>query len=252
MSETKLLDDRTATLSPTVLEDQRNKNVFAYEIPLLIILALPRSFSSVVSTMLGQHPQMYGLPEMHLFSRETMAEWWEMCERVGWAQRAHGSLRVVAQLCFGEQTEETIKLAHGWLRRRSHFTTGFLFEVLAQKVHPRILVDKSPSTVYLPKFLQRAYRMFPHARFIHLVRHPRGHGESVMKFLQERRKLGPIPPSHWLQLLASHPYLAAKGGGVRADRDIDPQRGWYALHCNICEFLQSVPNAQQRRIHGED
>ena len=101
----------------------------------LSILAPPRSFTSVVAAMLGQHPQMYSLPELHLFSFETMAERWARCQHATYPM-AHGLLRAVAQLYFGEQTEHTVRLARGWLRRRSHFTTGYLFEMLAAKVHP--------------------------------------------------------------------------------------------------------------------
>ena len=37
----------------------------------LFILAPPRSFTTVTSAMIGQHPEMYGLPETNLF----VAEW---------------------------------------------------------------------------------------------------------------------------------------------------------------------------------
>ena len=87
---------------------------------LLFILAPPRSFTTVVSHMLGQHPQMYGLPETHLLGAETLAEWWNLCSQATF-NMDHGLLRVVAELYFGEQTEYTVKRASGWLRRRSHF-----------------------------------------------------------------------------------------------------------------------------------
>ena len=45
--------------------------------PLLIILGPPRSFTTVVSAILGQHPPMYGLPEVPIFGAETMSEWWQ-------------------------------------------------------------------------------------------------------------------------------------------------------------------------------
>jgi hypothetical protein len=218
----------------------------------LFILSPPRSFTSITCAMLGQHPQMYGLPEMHLFGAETMAEWWDQCERATFP-RMHGALRTVAQLYFGTQTQDTIKLARGWLRRRAHFTTGFLLEVLAQKVHPRILVEKSPSTVRRLEFLERAYRMFPQAKFLHLVRHPRGYGESVMKIIREKReKLGPLRVSHWIRL-ASFPDVSRNVGGERQRHArLDPQYGWYALHMNICEFLKSVPDNQKLRIRVEE
>jgi len=209
------------------------------------ILAPPRSFSSVVSAMLGQHPQMYGLPETQLFGTETMAEWWDLCSRASFPM-THGLLRAVSQLVFGEQTESTVQLATAWLRRRSHFTTGMIFEVLAEKVYPLILVEKSPSIVYRMEYLQRIYSMFPQAGFIHLVRHPRAQGESVMKAVREAAKFGPVP--YWLLRLASY----RVDGILPESCDPDPQRGWYLLHSNICRFLESVPDSRKLRVRSED
>ena len=39
----------------------------------LLILASSRSFTSVICAALGQHPQMYELPELHLFVADTLA-----------------------------------------------------------------------------------------------------------------------------------------------------------------------------------
>jgi hypothetical protein len=215
----------------------------------LFILALPRSFAAVVGSMLGQHPQLYGLPETHLFGCETMAEWWDRCAH-GTFHMSHGLLRTVAQLYFGEQTEASSRLANGWLRRRLDFTTGFLLEILAERVHPRILVDKSPSMVYQRKSLQRAYTMFPQAKFIHLVQHPRGHGEAVMEAIKEAAAHGPVP--QWMLHLASYPGLSVNASELQEwSQVLDPQRGWYALNRNICEFLESIPADQKLRICGE-
>jgi hypothetical protein len=215
---------------------------------LLVILGPPRSFTTVVSAMLGQHPQMYGLPEVHLFGAETLAEWWQQCEEATF-NMDHGLVRVVAQLFFGEQSEDNVRRAAGWLQRRAHFTTGLLVEALAERVQPRILVDKSPSIVYHVETLRRVYAMFPQARFLHLVRHPRGHGKSVMKYLRERRKLGPLPQNHWLLHLAAYPNGDENAG---ASSDIDPQRAWLALHRNIGEFLDAVPASQAQRVRSEE
>lgn len=222
----------------------------------LFILAAPRSFSSVMCAMLGQHPQMYGLPETHLFGDETMDKWWERWSGESYPM-AHGLLRAVAQLCFGEQTEITVKLAAGWLRRRSILTSGMLFEELAREVCPSILVDKSPSLVYSLDSMRRAHRFFPQARFIHLVRHPRGHGESVLKYSEQlarpeyrsrerEEEPGAIP--HWVGHLASYPSSLP---GRDGDPDRDPQRGWYALNMNILMFLKSIPRQQWMMILGE-
>src|SRR5207245_2865569 len=110
----------------------------------LFILAPPRSFSSVICAMLGQHPQMYGLPELHLFTTATMADQWRTGAR-GPFSMGHGLLRAVAQVCYGAQTEVTIEAARGWLRRRSHFTTGMILEELCERVQPLMVVEKSPT-----------------------------------------------------------------------------------------------------------
>ena len=218
----------------------------------LVILGPPRSYTTIISAMLGQHPQMYGLPELHLFSAETLGEWWSLCSQASY-NMDHGLLRVTSQLFFGGQSEYTVKRAAGWLRRRSHLTTGALLELIAQNVYPRVLVEKSPSVVYRAEFLQRLYRMFPNAKFMHLVRHPRAQGKSVMKYLESRRELGPLPASHWLLYLAGYPSLSSREAeGMDPTSDLDPQRSWYAFNMNICEFLEAVPMQQKLRIRGED
>jgi len=219
---------------------------------LLILLAPPRSFTTILSAMLGQHPQMYGLPEVHLLVARTMEEWWGLCSEATF-NMDHGLLRVVAQLIFGEQTEYTVKQAVGWLRRRTHCSTAELLEMLSHQVHPRILVDKSPSVVYRPEFLRHIFAVFPQARFIHLLRHPRGHGESVMKYLHARRQMGPVPTSHWLLQLAGYPSMSlVESDVIKPSSELDPQRAWYVLNMNICDFLRSVPTHQQLQIRGED
>ena len=235
----------------------------------VFILAAPRSFSSVVGTMLGQHPQMHGLPETHLFGDETLEQWWSRSSQETF-QMAHGLLRATAQLCFGEQTEASIQLAAGWLRRRLSFTSGMVLEELAREVHPSILVDKSPSVVYSLESMRRAYRFFPQARFIHLARHPRGHGDSVLKYLSElakpeyhlatvdavptlksRAALDRVP--RWISDLASFPYSSpSHGAGSPSAPGVDPQRGWYVLNMNIVMFLKSIPRRQWITVRGED
>lgn len=213
---------------------------------LLFILAPPRSFTSLIGAMIGQHPQIYGLPETHLLIDETMDDWWRRCEWVSYPM-ADGLLRAVAQLRFGEQTEEAVRMANGWLRRRSHFTTGMILELLAAQAHPRILVDKSPSTVYRLDSLQRVQSFFPRARFIHLLRHPRGQGESVLKYIDACAQYGPVPL--WLTVLASFPSPFPS----RWDPEpVDPQRSWYTLNMNICEFLKMVPPERKLQVRGED
>jgi hypothetical protein len=198
----------------------------------LFILAPHRSFTSIVCAMLGQHPQMYGLPEMNLFMTETMEEWWSLY-RQGQALGANGLFRAVAQMYFGEQTRETIVLAWWWIWRRLHWDTGSMFMELTAKAHPFILVEKSPNTVSRVERLQRLCRVFPEAKFLHLLRHPRGNSESVITSLRE---FG-IKPARL---------------HVRLSAGVDPQKRWYLIHSNICSFLAPLPQAQKMRLRGED
>lgn len=216
----------------------------------LFILAPPRSLTSIICGMIGQHPQLYGLPELQLFGFETMTEW-----RAGHSQGTyflrHGLLRAVAQLFFGAQTEHTIQLAQAWIRRHAYFTTGMMFETVIRQINPRIAVEKSPAVVYRIESMARMIAMFPDARFLHLVRHPRAYGESVLKAIKGSGEVGPVPV--WLSYLASYPNKAIQDSLDGPDAtDIDPQRGWHALHNNICEFLKQVPAEQQFRMRGED
>jgi len=215
----------------------------------LFILAPPCTFSWTICAMLGQHPQMYGLPELHLFSTETMAGWWDLCSHENY-QMDHGLARAVADLYFGGQTDEGVARARGWLRRRAHFNTGFLLEVLAERLKPLIPVEKSPSIIYRSEFMQRAFNLFPGARFIHLVSHPAAYCEAVMAALRELSLRQPLPPTHWLVRLTTFPRHAP--GELPGDPAPDPQVGWQALHKSIAEFLDTVPAAQKRIVRGED
>jgi Sulfotransferase family len=211
----------------------------------IFLLSPPRSFSSIVCAMIGQHPQMYSLPETNLFGAETVNQWRAQCA-VAKYNMDHGVHRAIAELYFGGQTENGIILARGWLRRRSHFSTAGLLEQLAKRVHPKLLIEKSPSLVYDPEALRRVFGVFPRARFIHLVRHPRGQGGSVMKRIERAGRRRQVP--QWITDLASFSFAP---GGLASDGELDPQAAWYVLNLNICDFLESIPKEQWMRIQGE-
>jgi hypothetical protein len=194
---------------------------------------------------------MYGLPETHLFSEETMSA------RAARAAAAtypmgDGLVRAVAELYFGAQDERAVGTAREWLRMRAGATTADVFRMLARQVSPRIVLDKSPSTINSGAVLMRLRRNFPRARFIHLCRHPLGHGESVLRYIEERKRHGPIPPTHWLLQISSEEPEGGKERPASGDRALDPQGGWYRRHKIIWNFLQSVPADMQYRLRGED
>jgi Sulfotransferase family len=234
-------------------EDERRSRARRSSVGLnpIFVLAPPRSFTSIVCAMLGQHPDLYSFPETQLFTTETVADKLAVGPQTPHRIR-HGLLRVVAQLYFGEQSDSTIALAGAWLRRRAHFSTGYVFELLAEKVSPLTPVEKSPDVVYDMASLRRALGFFPNARFIHLVRHPWGYCESNLLYYRRRLARGrQLPP--WMFCSA-----AVAGGSGPADgrntggRVLDPQRGWYLHNSRIRRFCDAIPEAQSMWIRGED
>ena len=217
----------------------------------IFILGLPRSFSWWVCAMIGQHPQTLAMPELQLFGAATIDEWWAQASR-GFPL-SHGLLRAVAQVCFGNQSEDAIDAATGWLTRRSQCTTGIVLEELIERAAPRILVEKSPAVVYRQESMRRMLTMFPTARFIHLVRHPIGHGQAVLDTIAFLSSMEALPPTHWLHELASPRW--PQDGPPPADADAgapDPQSAWFALNDGIREFLAAVPPARRLLLRGED
>jgi hypothetical protein len=215
----------------------------------LFILAPPLGCSWNLCAALGQHPQMYGLPETHLLIAQGVAEWLQLSTDSTFTMH-HGLLRALAELMYGEQTDSTIQLAAAWVRRRSHVTTGFVMETIVERAHPRIVVEKSPSMVYEANSMRRAIQMFPRATFLHVVQHPRAYGEAVLGSIREMSKAGPLPACHWLMQLAGMP-AASERGVITADLAVDPQRAWYVLNRNICDFLDTVPHRQKMWIRAE-
>ena len=216
----------------------------------VFILSPPLSFSSHFAATLGRHPQLYAIPETHLFIAETLNEWWDTCAKTSF-NMSHGLARAVAELFYGEQNETTVQLARAWVRRRLPFTTGYILELLAERIYPRALVEKSPSMIFHPESMQRVARMFPLARFIHLVEHPRRHGEAVVAAVKDVVAHHPNRVPQWLRQLACFS-AAHMDESSQEHPELDPQQAWFALNKNICEFLEALQETQKLRVRAED
>jgi hypothetical protein len=141
----------------------------------LFVLAPARSCSSVVVAMLGQHPQLYGFPELRLFRAARVGELL-VDPPPGHGQparvRAEGLLRALAQLHHGEQTPQSVRQAWRWLRQRERWDVAAVLDELLGLVEPLIGVEKSPETSLTDQALAGAAHAYPAARYLHLVRHP--------------------------------------------------------------------------------
>jgi hypothetical protein len=198
----------------------------------LFIIAPGRSYTSLIGGMIGQHPQMYGLPELNLSHVDTLGEMLGTLRgplEFGLA----GLLRLLAQLHEGEQSEEAVVRARQWITRRSHWTTAQTFAYIQEQVGPRILVEKSPLNTMKMEHLRRLHRIFPQASFLHLTRHPRTAGKSALELRRSLRE-GDIE---------GHP-------GQRT-RALDPETGWMRAHQHILELARDLPLGQYVRVKAE-
>jgi hypothetical protein len=202
----------------------------------VFILAPGRSFTSVACAMLGQHPQLYGLPELNLAVTDSMEEWRALFDGGPAAIAGHGLLRAVAELHFGGQSELTVVQARMWIRRRRRWSSREVFHSLAEAARPLGIVDKSPASVMDGERLNRLLAAFPAARFLQLVRHPRTQGESLLNTAWGRRRL----------------VAAGCVDRTTAPPTPDPQLLWLRCHETIAAFLAPLPEAQKRTLRGED
>jgi hypothetical protein len=208
----------------------------------LFILAPPRSFTTVMCAMIGEHPQMLGLPETNLFARDSYVELRELYSKRPRLQ--HGLLRSVAQLGLGGQSAENIEVAKRWLRGYARTNTADLFNDLLAWAAPNRLVDKSPIYVYNRDNLARIRRAFPNAYYLHLLRHPRGTCESMYALRQRaQERQGQSSRRH-------DPDAVEAGDTPRGV--IDPDLVWLSPHRTVLEFLATVPPERQLRLRGEE
>lgn len=203
----------------------------------LFLLAPPRSYTSLINAMIGQHPQTFGLPELNLFNVIKIKDLWRRVSREigGDSNRRHGLLRAVAEIYAGEQTPATITMAQYWAAAREDQTTGEVFLELVAKIDPLIPVEKSPAYTVSAQRLTRIYETFPDARFIHLVRHPIPQGRSVMNLNE-----------------GIFAYFVNAFDFEDNRAIVDPQIAWHDININILNFLDMVPKDQQIRIRGEE
>lgn len=202
----------------------------------LFLLAPPRSYTSLINAMIGQHPEAFGLPELNLFNvQQTKDLWRNVSDDIGDDNnRRQGLLRAVAEIYAGEQTRDAVVMAQHWASARENMITGDVFVELVNKIDPLIAVEKSPAYTISVDRMKRIYEAFPDAKFIHLVRHPIPQSKSVMGLNDG--------------IFA----LFVNAIDFQAERAIlDPQIAWHDININILNFLDIVPAENQMRIRGE-
>lgn len=194
--------------------------------PVFILCAM-RSYSSLICAMLGQHPGLYGLPEINLSVAADIDGVIAFYEKR--AHGLHGLARVVAQVQSGAQTEETVTAAREWIEQRRDWTTSQMLDWIEKRVAPKRIVDKSPVSVRAPEMLQRLYALRPNASFLHIVREPGAVCRSIDRL---------------------HEAIDAENGSSLRSR-IDAEQVWLNSNDNVRAFKASLPPGACLTLQGE-
>jgi len=138
--------------------------------------------------MIGQHPDLFAMPELKLFLFGTIGELDASlpveARKRGFKHRSPGLVRALAELEYGAQDETTLAAAIAWLKARPGWSGVRVFDLLMERVSPRITIEKSPEHVDRSATLERMFRAYPRARYLHLTRHPVATIRSMVEHLQ--------------------------------------------------------------------
>lgn len=179
--------------------------------------------------MLGQHPDLYDLPEVNLFVADTVNNLFEYFEKISAKNRLHGLVRTIAQLHDGQQSEETVRKAWEWLGTRGNLSTKDLAYYIADKVQPQRFIEKSPTNCIDFNNLSRIHNVFPNALYIHLLRHPRLTGKLDYRFI-------------------SDPKFQIRRGIRKPDW---VEWHWLRIQNNIIRFTENLPVGRSIQLKGE-
>jgi hypothetical protein len=199
----------------------------------VFLLAPARSFTTVTVALLAGHPDIYGFPELGLFTAATVGELIDPARAEAGGRwfaefKRNGILRAVADLREGSQDQPAISRAEKWLTERSSWTPRQLMDYLLELAYPQIGLEKSPETTGSGDALDACVRDYPNAVYVHLTRHP----VSTMRSMRE----------HWRHI----PGMTEKRlTGMAAT-------GWYLSHARIVRKLAAMPAGQWTRIRTED
>ncbi|WP_081806521.1 sulfotransferase family protein [Actibacterium atlanticum] len=199
----------------------------------IFVVALPKSYTSVFSGMLGQHPNLMTTPELNIFVGDTIQQW---ADQPSANIFCDGLIRTVAQLFFGAQTPQTVQQALDWLQSRASWSVQQLMDALREAAAPAALIDQSPIYMQKPAFLQRILTNYPDARFIHLTRNP-------VSWVRSMEKWG-IYGEEIMRMFA-----ASEVGLTHQPAPLDL---WHAAYTGIDRLMEGLRPEQHIKIYGED
>ena len=213
---------------PSLTLGQKNKSM-------VFLHSSPRSGSTLLRVLLAGHPALCAPPELNILYDE--GTW-------GWPENVSDSHLETSVDWPSQGLHDTFKQLLGMDKQA---TSAFLRELIQARlslqeiysriqaiIHPRLLVDKSPSYSLSLSVLKRAEVLFDKPKIIFLIRHPYAMMESFVRMRLDKH-FGPI---------------------IFAADDIDPyvvaEEIWIRCNQNIRDYLQQVEPGRRCILRYED
>ncbi len=199
----------------------------------IFVLAPARSYSSVVASMIGMHPELYGFPELAIFRADDVAGL--ITNPPGYRglplqARIAGLVRAIAELHEGKQDEAAIERATNWLCERKHWQGPSILDHLLREIAPLVAIEKSPEDSNREDYLERIENAYPRARYLHLTRHPVATVKSMHAAWSTSNFWDIAPELFHLYLLGT----------------------WLFHHGRVVRFSERLPPDRWMRMRSED
>lgn len=204
----------------------------------LFILSPPRSFSSLISSMIGQHPELHAFPELQIFNVPTLGDMMARNRKRYNRLASPGSIRSIAEVHEQKQTDESCTRAWLWLQQRAEWNPVDFFNYLREQIDPQIAIEKTPFNTCNARALETIIRTYPNAKYLHLTRSVNGNAKSLKEFLKDQDQA-----------------LGRKKSKQLTSRDLTreyPACIWYTCHRNILNIKSLVIESNFIQIKGED
>ncbi len=204
----------------------------------LFVLSPPRSFSSLVSTMIGQHPELHAFPELQVFNEETLGDMMAKNNKRYNRLASPGSIRSIAEVHEQKQTDESCTRAWLWLQKHAEWSPSEFFNYLREQVAPQIAIEKTPFNSCKASALETIVQTYPNAKYLHLTRSINGNAKSLKEFLKDQDQA-----------------LGRKKSKKLTSRDLTreyPASIWYTCHRNILNIKPLINASNFLQIKGED
>jgi len=204
----------------------------------LFILSPPRSYSSLISSMLGQHPDMHAFPELQLFGHERIIDMITKNQDSLNRLATPGSVRAIAEIHEGKQSDESCTRAWLWMLKHADWTPVEFFDYLREKIDPHIAIEKTPPNTLKMSRLKQIVSAYPNAKYLHLTRSVVGNHRSLVEYLDGMDRL-----------LGKQVTVDAISMDVLKEY---PACIWLVAHRNILSISPLVKAENYLRIKGED